>query len=78
MATTAGNKHSNPREDVRIVKQNNPNNPSPTDTRETKKKKSCLLLCHSWDRFIIQAKAKFDKKKHKKKNNYFNFTKASG
>lgn len=26
-----------------------------------KKKKSCLLLRHSWDRFIIQAKANFDK-----------------
>lgn len=63
MAPTAGSKHSNPREDARIVKQNNPNNPSRADARETKgeKKKSCLLLRHSWDRFIIQAKANFDK-----------------
>lgn len=29
--------------------------------KQRKKKKSCLLLRHSWDRFIIQAKANFDK-----------------
>lgn len=42
MAPTAGSKHSNPREDARIVKQNNPNNPSRADARETKGKKKIL------------------------------------
>lgn len=61
-APTAGSKYSNPREDARIVKQNNPNNPSRAEALGNKeKKKSCLLLRHSWDRFIIQAKANFDK-----------------
>lgn len=39
MAPTARSKHSNPREDARIVKQNNPNNPSRADARETKGEK---------------------------------------
>lgn len=42
MAPTARSKHSNPREDARIVKQNNPNNPSRADARETKGEKKIL------------------------------------
>lgn len=38
MTVTARSKHSNPREDVCIVKQNNPNNPSHTEAQETKSK----------------------------------------
>lgn len=38
MTVTARSKHSNPGEDVCIVKQNNPNNPSHTEARETKSK----------------------------------------
>lgn len=38
MTVTARSKHSNPREDVCIVKQNNPNNPSHTEAQETKRK----------------------------------------
>lgn len=37
MAMIARSKHSNPREDICIVKQNNPNNPSHTAAQETKR-----------------------------------------
>lgn len=40
-----------------IVKQNNPNNPSRTGN----KGRNPAPLPRSWDRFIIQAKANFDK-----------------
>lgn len=44
MTVTARGKHSNPGEDVRIVKQNNPNHPSHTEALGNKEYKPAFTV----------------------------------